>query len=561
MRGAQPAGSATGTARGPLPPGGLEAGLPRRRFLALAAAAAGASALAHRSGPLVGRGLSMPAGCAAGRAHPKRQLRGAWIATVANYDWPSAPGLPAARQKAELTALLDHAAALRLNAVYLQVRPSADALYASPYEPWSQVLTGRQGAGPGYDPLEFAVAEAHRRNLELHAWMNPYRVSSDPDPRSLVRSHPARQHPDWVVSYGGALYYNPGLPAVREFDTAVITDVARRYDVDGIHFDDYFYPYPAGAERFDDDAAFRRYSHGFTDRSEWRRDNVNRLVAGLGEAIRGVKPHLKWGISPFGIWRNARTDPRGSATSGLESYDVIYADSRRWVREGWLDYITPQLYWSMGFPPAGYDKLVPWWAGVVDGTDVQLAIGQAAYKIGTSSPPAWLNPGEMPSHLAFNRSYPAVAGDVYFEIATLLADPLGFGARLAGDMYAHPALVPEMPRHPGPAPEPPILAAAGPAPGGRAVELRWQPPPSGGPVQPAYYAVYRVSGNVTAAACNFADARNLLGTVRADGAPGGGMLSWRDAVAAPGRTCTYFVTALDRLHHESQPSDGRPAST
>ena len=544
-------GPGDGPPRRPRQPGTQIAGLPRRRFLALAAAAAGASALARPAGRLGPPGLTVPANCPADPAHPKRQLRGAWIATVANYDWPSAPGLPAARQKAELSALLDRAAELRLNAVYFQVRPAADALYASPYEPWSQYLTGRQGTDPGYDPLEFAVTEAHRRNLELHAWMNPYRVSSQTDPRKLVPWHPARQHPDWVFSYAGALYYNPGLPAVREFDTAVVTDVARRYDVDGIHFDDYFYPYPVpGAEPFNDDAAFRRYSDGFTDRAEWRRDNVNQLVAGLAQAIRAVKPHLKWGISPFGIWRNASTDRRGSATSGLESYDMIYADTRRWVLEGWVDYITPQLYWSIGFPPAAYDKLVPWWAGVTGGTGVQLAIGQAAYKIGTDSPPAWLDPREMPSHLGLNRSYPAVAGDVYFEIATLMANPLGFSRWLADDLYAYPALVPEMAHHPGPAPDPPVLQGASPAGSGQ-VELNWIPG-APGPASPAYYAVYRFDGTVKAPGdCDFGDARNLLGTVRAAGT---GAMTWRDTAAAARGSYTYFVTAVDRLHHESNPS-------
>ncbi len=535
----------------PHKPGAVVAGMPRRRFIALAAAAAGASALARPAGQLGIPGLAVPVTCPADQAHPKRQLRGAWIATVGNWDWPSSPGLPAARQKAELAALLDHAADLRLNAVYFQVRPAADTLYASPYEPWSQYLTGRQGGDPGYDPLEFAVTEAHRRNLELHAWMNPYRVSSQTDPRALVPSHPARQHPDWVVSYGGALYYNPGLPAVREFVTGVVTDVARRYDVDGIHFDDYFYPYPVpGAAPFDDDTAFRRYAAGFTNRPDWRRDNVNQLIAGLAHAIPAVKPHLKWGISPFGIWRNAASDPRGSATSGLQSFDDTYSDSRRWVLEGWLDYITPQLYWSIGFPEAGYDKLVPWWAEVANGSGVQLSIGQAAYKIGSSSPPAWLEPGEMPSHLALNRSYPAVAGDVYFEISALMDDPLGFSRQLSGDFYAYPALVPEMAHHRGPPPDPPALLGAAPV-AGPGVELRWQPV-SGGPVSPAYYAVYRFSGTVTGAGgCDFGDARNLLATVRGTG---GGPVTWTDTAAVPGRPCTYFVTALDRLHHESDPS-------
>lgn len=521
----------------------------RRTFLTLATAATGVGGAAARMPAAFAAGPAAGGACVPDPAHPKRQLRGVWIASVSNINWPSAPGLTAEQQRTELTTMLDRLVALRMNAVYLQVRPAADALYASRLEPWSRYLTGTQGGDPGYDPLEFAVAEAHARNLELHAWLNPYRVSTDTDVDALVPWHAARRHPDWVVSYGGQLYFDPGVPAVHEFDLEVITDIVRRYDVDGIHFDDYVYPYPVGTEQFDDDASFAAYGRGFASRADWRRDNADRLVAAVGPAIHEVKPWVKWGVSPFGIWRNVATDSRGSNTTGLQSYDAIYADSRGWVREGWLDYIAPQVYWNIGFPAAAYDALVPWWSDVVRGTDVQLLIGQDVAKIDTNNPAAWLDPAEMPNHLIFNRSYPAVAGDIYFDVTKLLTDPLGFADRLADDLYADPALVPVMPRLPGAAPAPPALLHA--RPGASGVALRWFADPLPGAV-PAYFAVYRLDGRATSPGCALADAGSLLGTVRAGHSA---ITSWIDTTAVAGSGYTYVITALDRLHHESEPSN------
>ncbi|WP_194923783.1 family 10 glycosylhydrolase [Catenulispora pinisilvae] len=510
-----------------------------------AAAAAPAGDLSRLPGSSSGVGAGDP-----DPTHPKRQLRGVWIASVSNIDWPSAPGLSAAQQQTELVALLDAAVRMRMNAVYLQIRPAADALYDSPYEPWSQYLTGTQGQDPGYDPLAFAVAEAHKRNLELHAWMNPYRVSTQPDPNQLVPTHPARVHPDWCVEYGGELYYNPGVPAVLDFDVQVITDVASRYDIDGIHFDDYFYPYPVGTADFPDDATYATYGAGFPDKATWRRANVDKLVSTLQRELRAVKPWMKWGISPFGIWRNQATDPLGSATNGLQSYDALSADTRGWVQKGWLDYVAPQLYWNIGFPPAAYDVLVDWWSKTVDGTGTQLLIGQTISKIGISSPPAWLDPNEMPNHLILNRKYPEVAGDIYFNITKLLTDPLGFETRLITDLYEYPALVPEMPRHCGPAPDRTALTEARPSAAG--TRLQWLNLRRRHGVEAAYYAVYRFDGHPPQSACDFADAKNLLGTVRA---VSGLFNGWTDASAVAGNQYTYHVTALDRLHHESETSN------
>ncbi|RRO18414.1 hypothetical protein EIL87_07650 [Saccharopolyspora rhizosphaerae] len=359
-------------------------------------------------------------------------MRGVWIASVANTDWPSRPGLSPEQQRAEYRAVLDQAVANHLNAVFVQVRPTADAFWPSPWEPWSHWLTGQQGRDPGYDPLRFLVDEAHQRGLEFHAWFNPYRVSMSDDPNSLVPAHPARLHPEWTFSYGGKLYYDPGVPQAREFVTTAIMDAVSRYDVDGVHLDDYFYPYPVEGAQLPDERTFASHNRGFHNIDDWRRDNVNQLVAGLHEKVRAARPDAEFGVSPFGIWRNASSDPAGSDTKGAESFSAIFADTRRWVREGWVDYIAPQVYWQFGHPSADYAKVVPWWSRTVEGTDVKLYIGQAAYKVGQ---PKWEDPAELTRHLGFNAGQPRVEGDVYFSATSLTTVARNAMTRVVHDHY------------------------------------------------------------------------------------------------------------------------------
>ncbi|MFJ7902626.1 glycoside hydrolase family 10 protein [Streptomyces sp. NPDC096198] len=372
------------------------------------------------------------------------EMRGMWLATVFRRDWPSRAGLPAAAQRAELRAHLDNAVRRRLNTVFFQVRPSADALCPSPYEPWSQFLTGTQGQDPGWDPLGAAIEEAHARGLELHAWFNPYRVASHTDLSLLAPGHPARRNPDWVVPYGGKLYYNPGLPQVRLFVEAAILDAVRRYPVDGVHFDDYFYPYPVEGDVFDDDRAYAAYGSGFADRAAWRRHNIDLLVQETAARIRTLRPAARFGISPFGVWRNATTDPTGSATrAGVQTYDDLYADTRKWVRSGWLDYICPQIYWNIGFPAADYAALVPWWASVTRGTRAELYIGEALYKAGDpAQPAAWRDPAELSRHLTLAGRYPQVRGHVFFAAKEVGADPAGAMPRVVADHYRQSAQPP-----------------------------------------------------------------------------------------------------------------------
>ncbi|MGW4225634.1 glycoside hydrolase family 10 protein [Streptomyces bauhiniae] len=386
-------------------------------------------------------GLSAPA-YASGRQ--QREMRGVWLATVANRDWPSRSGLPPEDQRAELIAHLDRAVAHRLNTVIFQVRPTADALWPSPYEPWSQYLTGTQGRDPGWDPLGTAVREAHARGLELHAWFNPYRIANHTDPGRLTPDHPARLHPEWVVPYGGKLYYNPGLPEVRRFVRLAMLDAVVKYPVDAVHFDDYFYPYPVAGQTFDDDAAYDAYGGAFDDRAAWRRHNIDRLVREVAAGIRRVRPGTRFGISPFGVWRNAATDPSGSDTqAGVQTYDDLYADTRKWVRERWIDYIVPQIYWNIGFPAADYARLLDWWAAEAAGTRTRLYVGEALYKAGAAGqPPAWQDPAELSRHLTLAARYPQVRGHVFFAAQDVARDPLGAMARVVADHYRRPARPP-----------------------------------------------------------------------------------------------------------------------
>ncbi|GAB2794761.1 glycoside hydrolase family 10 protein [Streptomyces daliensis] len=401
----------------------------RRRFGAVAAGMAATGTIGLAAGDASARGR--------GRGR-HREMRGMWLATVANRDWPSAQGLSPEQQRAELRAYLDAAVRRRLNTVFFQARPTADALWPSRYEPWSEWLTGEQGKDPGWDPLGYVVREAHRRGLEVEAWFNPYRIAVHEDPSRLVPGHPARLHPEWVVPYGGKLYYNPGLPEVRRFVQDAMLDAVRRYDVDGVHWDDYFYPYPVLGEIFDDSDAYHRYGQGFPDLASWRRENIDLLVREMAERVHAVRPRVRFGISPFGVWRNKATDPLGSDTqAGVQTYDNLYADTRRWVREEWIDYVVPQVYWHIGFQAADYAKLVPWWADTVRGTRVRLHIGEALYKAGAAGQPApWQDPAELSRHLTFCRDFPEVRGHVFFSAKEVSQDLIGAMDRVVADHYA-----------------------------------------------------------------------------------------------------------------------------
>lgn len=291
--------------------------------------------------------------------YPKREFRGAWIQAV-NGQFR---GIPTEKLKQTLIDQLNSLQGAGINAIIFQVRPEADALYASQLEPWSRFLTGVQGQAPSpyWDPMQFMIDECHKRGMEFHAWINPYRVKTSLK-SELSPNHLYNIHPEWFVTYNNQLFFDPALPESRRHICMVVADIVSRYDVDAIHMDDYFYSLSGKRHGLSDDAKFARYGGGFTNRADWRRSNVNILIQKIHETIRGLKPWVKFGISPFGIYRNEKNDPLGSKTNGLQNYDDLYADVLLWARNGWVDYNIPQIYWQIGHPAADYETLVKWWA-------------------------------------------------------------------------------------------------------------------------------------------------------------------------------------------------------
>jgi len=384
-----------------------------------------------------------------------REFRGVWVATVDNIDWPSKPGLSTGEQQRELRALLDRAAELRLNAVIFQVRPSADALYASKLEPWSYFLTGRQGRAPSpsYDPLAFAVKEAHARGLELHAWFNPYRAKHPAEKSRAASSHVSRARPSLVRRYGQYLWMDPGEQAVRQMTLRVVLDVVRRYDIDGVHIDDYFYPYPEGGNDFPDEATFRRYAQGggTLSRADWRRANVDSLVHALYRGIKSVKPWVKFGISPFGIWRPGYPE----SVRGLDAYDRLFADARKWINEGWGDYFTPQLYWRTDAPQQRYLDLLGWWIGE-NRMGRHMWPGNYSSRATSAARNLW-DPSEVVTQVRVTRLEPGASGNVHFSMKAFGVSP-ALSTSLTRDVYGEVALVPPSPWLTDSAPPAPRIA-------------------------------------------------------------------------------------------------------
>ncbi|WP_432432717.1 family 10 glycosylhydrolase [Cohnella rhizoplanae] len=356
-------------------------------------------------------------------------LRGVWISSVFNLDWPStASSGNEVKQKAEYVTMLDQFQRMGLNAVFMQVRPASDALYRSSLVPWSKVLTGTQGRDPGYDPLQFLVEETHKRGMQFHAWFNPFRANTDTNTSKLAANHVVNQHPEWIVTTGTIKYINPGIPEARQHIIDAIMEVVNGYDIDGVHLDDYFYP---SSGVFSDDATFALHNpEGILLKADWRRNNINAFVRDLGASVHAAKPGVSLGISPFGVWRNRSADPTGSDTkASVTAYDSMYADVRTWIRQGWIDYVAPQIYWSMSYSAARYDKLVDWWSGEVAGTEVKLYVGHAVYKLGTQEA-GWQSAGEIINQLNYNAAHPEVQGDIYYSASPLLKNPLGIAQAL-----------------------------------------------------------------------------------------------------------------------------------
>lgn len=406
-----------------------------------------------------------------------REFRGLWVASVSNIDWPSQPGLPVEQQQAELLSILDRAVELRLNAVILQVRPGADALYASELEPWSEYLTGEMGKAPEpfYDPLAFAVEAAHERGLELHAWFNPYRARHPSAESPISPDHISQTRPALVKEYGTHLWMDPGEEEVQDHSVRVVLDVVRRYDVDGVHIDDYFYPYrERGADGrlldFPDGPSWERYrsSGGTLSRGDWRRRNVDRLVERLYEEVKDEKRWVKFGVSPFGLWRPGYPEQ----VTGFDPYEQIYADSKKWLENGWLDYFTPQLYYRIDQTGQPYPVVLEWWIEQnVHGRHIWP--GNFTSRVGGGGQNSWIA-REVLEQIRLTREQEGATGNVHFSAKVLVQNREGMADLLRQGAYAAPAVVPASPWLDGKPPRRPELSLRNGADSGR-VELLLKP--------------------------------------------------------------------------------------
>ncbi|WP_297406174.1 family 10 glycosylhydrolase [uncultured Cetobacterium sp.] len=473
----------------------------------------------------------------------KREFRGIWIATVDNINWPSKKGLSVEDQKKEYIDILNEIKSLNMNAIIMQVRPTADRFYKYPSsEPWSQYITGESGKNPGYDPLAFFIEEAHKRNIEFHAWFNPYRITLKKG-EPIPKEHIARKHPNWIIEYAGRYYYDPGNPQAREFTENVIVDVVKHYDIDGVHMDDYFYPYPVlGKNRkvlhFNDDKSFAKYGKGM-ERGNWRRENTNAFVKELSHKIKKTKPYVKFGISPFGVWRNNDKDPTGSKTrAGAENYDTLYADTRVWIKNNWIDYIVPQIYWDFNLRVAPYKTLVDWWINEVKGSKVNLYIGQAAYKLGGTK--AWRNKNELINQIKYNRSTGKVQGNIFFGYDKINKNVMDIKNSLKNKVYENIVLPNRTPWIDTVAPKK-VTHLSGKKVS-KGILLNWKDFPKN---YTDYYVIYRSENKNFSKDLN----KNIIDTVKRKYGE-----KYLDTRVIKGKSYYYMIAPVDRVHNQGEQS-------
>ncbi|WP_338408592.1 family 10 glycosylhydrolase [uncultured Flavobacterium sp.] len=372
--------------------------------------------------------------------YPKNEFRAIWIATVANIDWPKSNIDAVEKEKSDFIEILDTYKKMNYNAVIVQIRSVGDAFYPTQLAPWSRYLTGKEGQAPSpyFDPLQWMITEAHARGFEFHAWLNPYRATMDLKTEILSPNHDFFKHPDWMIKYGGKYYYNPALPEVQTLLISVVNEVVQNYDIDAIHFDDYFYPYKVKGEIFNDAESFEKYGAGLSI-DDWRRSNVNNLVKYVSLSIKNIKPWVQFGISPFGVWRNKSIDPKGSDTqAGQTNYDDLYADPLAWMENSWIDYLVPQLYWSIDHPKASYSKLLKWWSE--NSKNTAIYIGNSTYKINSDSDKKWSNPNEIPNQINITRSYKNIQGNAFFSAKSFVKKNQVVADLLLTNQYKYPAL-------------------------------------------------------------------------------------------------------------------------
>jgi uncharacterized lipoprotein YddW (UPF0748 family) len=375
-------------------------------------------------------------------AQPKPEFRGVWIATVDNIDWPTRGNYNSDSQKVEFTRILDMHQRNGMNAVIAQIRPATDAFYPSPYEPWSEWLTGKQGSPPNpyYDPLQFMIDETHKRGMVFHAWCNPYRAVFTLNKSSIAPTHVTRLHPEWFLNYGDKKYFDPGNKEAQQFVVSVIRDIVSRYNIDAIHFDDYFYPYRIAGKEFPDDSSFSKYNNGLS-KDDWRRSNVDSIIVFLSRVIKEENKQCQFGISPFGIWRNKSQDPDGSETQGGQTnYDDLYADILLWLKKGWIDYVAPQIYFELGHPRAEYKTLLDWWSTHSYGKHCYIGLG--IYKANTNA--AWKDKTQIPRQIEALRNTANVQGMIFFSSKSFNNNPNGWSDSLRLNYFKEPASIPAM---------------------------------------------------------------------------------------------------------------------
>ena len=387
---------------------------------------------------------------------PKRDMRAVWISTVDNIDWPSKPGLSDQEMKGEMIQILDNLRSYNLNTVVFQIRPTADAYYKSSKEPASHWITGTQGVAPGFDALQLMIDEAGKRGMSVHVWLNPYRVQKDTTKDVLTKSHLFFKKPELFLTYGKTRYFNPGYQETRDFVSSVVGEIVRNYDIQAIHMDDYFYPYKIAGEEFPDEKAFAKEPRQFKDKDDWRRDNVDLIIKQIRDTIIANKPEVEFGISPFGVWRNKSKDSEGSNTvAGATNYDDLYANILKWQKENWIDYVTPQVYWHIGFDRADFEVLAKWWAAHKYGANVYIGLGD--YKISkTAKEIEWRSPDQIVKQLEMIRSMPLIDGSMHFtaNVFGKLGD--SFRKPLLEKQYKYIALTPESNRITRIKPQPPM---------------------------------------------------------------------------------------------------------
>lgn len=484
--------------------------------------------------------------------HPKFEFRGVWIATVYNTDWPSKPGLPSAQQIREFRELLDFVKSLNFNAIIVQIRSMGEAFYPSQYYPWSTFLTGKdnQPPSPYYDPLAMMIHEAHQRGLEFHAWFNPFRLASTTQLPKLSTKHPAKRFANETITYNNLIYFDPGNPQHRKFIVDGITEVVRKYDIDAVHIDDYFYPYPVANKVFNDTKSYKKHNPLKKNLADWRRDNINLFVSALYTAIKQEKKHVKFGVSPFGIWRNQNKDKRGSRTNAIiTGYDSLYADAVHWLRQGWLDYIIPQNYWHFGQKGSAYEHVLNFWRQqILYAPKTHLYVGHAVYKSGDSKQgKAWLIPQEIPRQITYNRRCPEVRGSAFYNISTLKKNPLRLQDYLKKIYYEYPALVPKQINQKGIADIQPIRLMDAQRIGGNHAKITFVDSNSNS--KAAYYIIYRFKKNEPIAM----RASQIVSIV---GKADQQLYTVIDRQAWAGFQYIYYVTAVNRLHQESRLSNG-----